>query len=202
MHDLIFGQRLQHVDAAARKQRGVDLERRILGGSADQADVAFFHVGQKGILLSFVETVNLIDEDDGARAVLTGALGVGHDLLDLFNPGEHGGEFDKLRLGHAGDDLRQRSLARARRSPEDERTRVVAVDLCAQRLAGTDQVFLAGELFKRTRTHTVSQRSCAVGGVIGARSGLEKSHGQPFHHRVTETQRKPKNKKNSRELFE
>ena len=176
LHDLVFGERLQHIDSSAREQRGVDFERRILGGGADQADVAFFHVGQKGILLGFVETVNLIDEDDGARAVLAGTLGVGHDLLDLFDPREHGGEFDELRFGHAGDDLCQRGLARARRSPEDERAGVVAVNLRAQGLAGTDQVFLAGELFERARTHAVRQRPRAVGGVIGVRDGLEKSH--------------------------
>ena len=155
---------LQHVNAAARKQRAVDLERRILGGGADQADVAFFHVGQKGILLRFVEAVNLVDEDDGARAVLAGAFGVGHDLLDFLDPGEHGGELDELRLGHAGDDLRQRGLAGARRSPEDERTGVVALDLRAQGLAGTDQLFLPGKFFERARTHAVRQRPRAVGG--------------------------------------
>ncbi len=76
-------------------------------------------MGQEGVLLGFVEAVNLVDEDDRACAVLAGAFGVGHDLLDLFDPGQHGGKFDKIRLSHVGDNLRERSFARARRSPEN-----------------------------------------------------------------------------------
>ena len=67
------------------------------------------------------------------------------------------------------DNFRQRGFARAWRSPEDERARVVALDLRAQRLAGADQVFLAGILVERARTHAVGQRTGAVGGA-GRRS--------------------------------
>ena len=89
-------------------------------------------------MLGFVEAVNFVDEDDGAGTVLASAFGVGHDLLDFFDAGEDGGEFDEVRLGHVRDDLRQRSLAGAGRAPEDERTGIVALDLSAQRFAGTD----------------------------------------------------------------
>ncbi len=177
--DLLFSQRLQHIDAAARQQRRVDLERRILGGRADQPNVAFFHVRQKGILLRLVEAVNFVDEDDGARAVLPRPLGVGHDLLDLFDPGQHGGKFDELRLGHVRDDLRERGLARARRSPEDDRAGVVAVDLGAQRLAGADQMLLPDVFIERARTHAVGQRTSRIGRAAGVRNGLEKAH--QFH---------------------
>ena len=70
--DLIFAERLEHVDAAAREQRGDDFEGRILGGRADQADGAALDVGQKCVLLGLVEAVNLIDEEDGARVQLGG----------------------------------------------------------------------------------------------------------------------------------
>src|SRR5208282_6899124 len=43
-NNLIFGQRLQQINAAAREQRGVDFEGRIFGGGADQADAAFLDV--------------------------------------------------------------------------------------------------------------------------------------------------------------
>ncbi len=42
--NFVFRQRLQQVDTAARKQRGIDFERRILGGGADQANAAFLDV--------------------------------------------------------------------------------------------------------------------------------------------------------------
>ena len=68
--DLRLGERLEDVDAAAREQRGDEFEGRILGGGADQADVAALDVGQEGVLLRLVEAMDLVDEDDGARAVL------------------------------------------------------------------------------------------------------------------------------------
>ena len=74
---------------------------------------------QERVLLRFVEAMDFVDEDDGARAVLLGPFRVGHDLLDFLDPSEHGGKFDELRLGHVRDDLRQRRLARARRPPEN-----------------------------------------------------------------------------------
>ena len=44
-------ERLQHVNLGPRQQRGVHLERRILGGGADEDDVAGFDAGEKGVLL-------------------------------------------------------------------------------------------------------------------------------------------------------
>ena len=56
------GQRPQRVDLGAREQRRDHFERRIFRGRADQDDVAALDVGQKGVLLGFVEAVNFIDE--------------------------------------------------------------------------------------------------------------------------------------------
>jgi len=40
--------------------------------------------------------VDFVDEDDSARAILPGAVGVEHDLLDFLNTREDGGELDEL----------------------------------------------------------------------------------------------------------
>ena len=130
-NDLLFAQRLKDVDARTRQQRGDNFERRILGGRADQPDAAFLDVRQKSVLLGFVEAMHLVDEDDGASAVLPCPLGVGHDLLDFLDPAEHGGELDEVGVSHAGDDLGQRGFAHAGRSPEDQRAGIVALDLYA-----------------------------------------------------------------------
>ena len=74
--DLRFGERLQGVDAAAGEQRGVEFEGGVLGGGADQADGAALDVGQEGVLLRLVEAMDLVDEEDGARAEAGGLLGV------------------------------------------------------------------------------------------------------------------------------
>jgi hypothetical protein len=94
-----FAQRRRGVDAAAGEQRGVDFEGGVFGGGADEADAAALDVGQEGVLLGLVEAMDLVDEEDGARAVGGGLFGVDHDLLDLLDAGEDGGELDEAGVG-------------------------------------------------------------------------------------------------------
>ena len=63
----------------------------------------------------------------------------------------------------------------------------------AQRLAGADQMLLAGEFFERARAHAIGQRTVCGrwnGGGIGmaSKSPMRNS----FHHRGTENTRKSK----------
>ena len=50
----------------AGEQRGVELERRVLGGGAHQNDGAILHHRQKAVLLGAVEAVDLVDEEQRA----------------------------------------------------------------------------------------------------------------------------------------
>ena len=70
--DLLFGERLQDIDAAAGEQCRNDLEGGVLSGCADQANRPTLDVRQKGVLLRFIEAVNLIDEEDGPRVQMGG----------------------------------------------------------------------------------------------------------------------------------
>ena len=56
----------QHL--AARQQRGVDLEARVLGRRADQRDGAVLDIGQEAVLLRAVEAVDLVHEQQGLLA--------------------------------------------------------------------------------------------------------------------------------------
>ena len=132
---------------------------------------------EKSVLLRLIEAVNFVDENDGSRAVLAGPLRVGHDLLDLFDSGQHSGKFQEVGFGHARNDLGQRSLPRPRRSPEDERAGIIAIDLRPQRLAWTDQVLLADEFVERPRAHAVRQWPCTVRGGMRVRNGWKQAHG-------------------------
>ena len=75
--------------------------------------------------------MNLIDEHDGARAVLTGALGIGHHLLDFLDAGKHCRKLHELRVRHARNDVRERGLSDSGRPPENQRTGIIALDLDA-----------------------------------------------------------------------
>ena len=118
--DVLLGERLEHVNARAREQCGDDFEGRILGGCADQANVALFYVGKKGVLLSFIEAMNLIDKDNRPSAEVTGFRCIGHNLFDFLDSAENGGELNEVRLRDSRDDLRERCLSHSGRSPEDD----------------------------------------------------------------------------------
>src|SRR3989442_38855 len=83
-------------------------EGRILGRRTDQDYVALLDVGQKRILLGFVEAMNFVDEDHRATAHPARPLGVGHHSLDFLDAAEHGAEWDELAMRHTRDDPGQR----------------------------------------------------------------------------------------------
>ena len=70
--------------AAAREQRGVKREGRVLGGGPDERDGALLDMGQKRILLRLVETVDLIQEEDGASSREAPRTGCSLDALSNF----------------------------------------------------------------------------------------------------------------------
>ena len=78
-------EREQRVDAAAAEQRGVDFKRGVLRGCADETNGASLDVRQKGVLLGLVEAMDLVDEQDRARAEAGGFVGVDHHLLDFLD---------------------------------------------------------------------------------------------------------------------
>ena len=60
--------------------------------------VPFSTCGQEGVLLALVEAVDLVHEEDGALAAARAVgLGLGHDLADLLDAGQHGREGHEAR---------------------------------------------------------------------------------------------------------
>src|SRR5690606_17034378 len=85
-------QTFQHIDACARQQCVVQFERRILGGGTDEDQGAVFNVRQEGVLLTLVETMHLVDEENGAAAILRRMLLSDLDgLANLLHAGQYGG---------------------------------------------------------------------------------------------------------------
>ena len=121
---------------------------------------------EKGVLLGFVEAVNLVDEDDGAVAGAGFMLGYGHDLLDFLDARENRAEGNEFGACQSGDEAGKRSFPAARRSPEEHGDKIVAFDLNSKRLAGTEKSFLADEFIKRAWPHALGERLIG-GGHIG-----------------------------------
>ncbi len=167
----------QNVDAAAREQRGVHLEGRILGRGADEDDRALLDVGEKRILLGAVEPMDLVDEEDGPHPV-TGALAVGlaDHLADLLDARQDGREGDEAGAGHAGHQGRERGLAGARGAPEDHRMQLARLDGRPQHAAGPQEVLLPHDLVDRARSDAIGQRRGRPRGGRAALGLAEKLH--------------------------
>ena len=132
--------------------------------------MARFNVGKKRVLLGFVEAVDFVDENNGAVAGTRFVLRGGHHFLDFLDAREDGAEGNEVSMREASDNARERGFAAARRSPEEHGAGIVALDLHAQRLAGTEQFFLADEFVERTGTHALGERLIG-GGHVGVRGG-------------------------------
>ena len=55
-----------------------------------------FDIGQKSVLLCFVEAVHFVYEDDRAAAVAARTFRGGHDLLDFLDAGHNRAEGDEF----------------------------------------------------------------------------------------------------------
>ncbi len=87
--------------------------------------MARFDVRKESVLLGFVETVNLIDEDDGTVAGFGFQLRSGHDFLDFLDAGEDRAERDEAGFGEPRDQTSQSGFPAAGRTPEKHGAEIV-----------------------------------------------------------------------------
>src|SRR5262249_50725562 len=135
--DVRAGEDFKREDLTATQERRIDGKEWVLRRRADEDDAALFNAGEQDILLGAVESVDLIEEQNGT---LAGLLQLGLGFLEQFpyflDPRGHGIELLEMTLRVEGDDLRQRGLSRAGRAVEDERAEPVCLEHAPQELAG------------------------------------------------------------------
>ena len=124
--------RRQHQHLAARQQRGVELERRVLGRGADQGHRAVLDVGQEAVLLGAVEAMDLVDEQQRALAVAAALARGLEDPAQVGDAGEHRRQRLEMQVGLLGQQAGDRRLAAARRSPQDQPSRACAPPACGR----------------------------------------------------------------------
>jgi hypothetical protein len=113
------GQRIEHVDLSSGEQRRDDLERRIFRRRANEQNVTRLDIRQKCVLLSLVEAVHFIDENNGALAAAGTPLCFGHHFLDFFDTAQYGAEGDELTSRQPRDQTSQSRLSTSRRPPKE-----------------------------------------------------------------------------------
>ena len=124
--------------------------------------------------------MHFVHKHDGAAAGATRVFGGGHDVLNLANTGKNGAVGDKFGMRAARDQSCERGLAAAGRAPENHRAEIVGFDGGAQRLTGSKQRLLSGELLERARAHAFGERRAGRGD-FGFDFG-EKAHGRLAHY--------------------
>jgi hypothetical protein len=139
-------ERFEDEHAGARKQRGIERERGVLRRRANERDRPILHDGQEGILLHTIEAMNLVDEEERSLPLRhPGARGI-EGFLQIGDTREDCGDLLELELGLAGEQTRDRGLARSRRPPEDERTERSRLDQPRQHAILAGEMLLPGDL--------------------------------------------------------
>jgi hypothetical protein len=148
----------EHEHLRAREQRGIEFERGVFGGCADQHDGAVLDHRQEGVLLRLVETVDLVDEQQRPLPVPFADLRRFEHLAQILHARKNRRQLLEMQLRVRRQNARQRGLTATRRTPEDHRGQAPAVGHLADRRPGSDQVVLADDLVERLRAQTVRQR--------------------------------------------
>ena len=123
------------------------------------------HYGQKGILLCFVETVNLVGKQNRAHAHFPLFFRLNHHVFNFFDSAGNRAELNKRSVGMVRDDPRKSCFADTGRSPEDHRRNLVGFNQAAQQLSFSDQVLLTDIFVKRIRTQSARKRSRRRSGI-------------------------------------
>jgi hypothetical protein len=114
--------------------------------SNDEHHGAVFHDRQKRILLGAIEPMHLIDEQQRSLAHLAPCARRVERLLQIGDAGKHRRELFEMQLGGIGQEPRNRGLAGARRSPEDQRTQRARRKHARQRAIGPQDMILADDI--------------------------------------------------------
>jgi len=155
--EIVVVEAAQHKDLGARQQRADQLKGRVLGRGTDEDHRAVFDIGQKGVLLGAVETVDLVDEEQGAVAHLAALLGRVEHLAQIGDAGENGRERLENEFGAVRQQTRNRRLAAARRAPQDHRGDWPLRHHAADRPLRAQQMILPDDVGEPFRPQPVGQ---------------------------------------------
>ena len=126
-------ERLEHIHPCSRQQGVIQFKRRILGGGADEDQRAVLDMRKKGILLTLVETMHLVHEQNRGAAIdlaqILRPLDSGADILDPRQYRRQAFEFPTAGLG---DESCQSGLTNSRRPPQNHGVRQALADGLAQ----------------------------------------------------------------------
>ena len=160
LEQVVLVERVEHIDLGTREQGTYDLKRGILGRGAYERDRAVLDGAQQRVLLRLVETVYLVDKQNGAafgKHTLGVLLATFEHIAHLLDAAGHGRERVEGHLSVLGNDARQRGLAHSRRPPQDKRRDIAALYHAAYHGSWPHQVLLAYVVVECLRPQALGQ---------------------------------------------
>src|SRR6266699_84009 len=122
LFELLNAEQFKSKYLGGRDERAGHIEEWIVSGRANQSEASSFDVGQKNVLLRFVEMMDLIDEQD--RLLAGGAEAIrrrSDDAAHLGNVALHAADSNEFGVSHLRNDVCQCGLSASRWSGEDLR---------------------------------------------------------------------------------
>ena len=136
----------------------IDLKERIFRRRANENQPPVLHIGQEHILLTLIKAVDFVDKYNRALLVkFPRVIRFFDNLPDIANPRRHRIEFLEFTAGHAGNHLRQRSLAGTGRAIENHGGYLVFFHHLPQETAAAHSLLLSYEFIEITRPHALCQ---------------------------------------------
>src|SRR5262249_34882874 len=125
--------------------------------------------------------MNFVNEQDGSASHPTRAFRIGHHGLDLFDPRENCAKRNIIGFRQPRDYSGKSRFSDPGRSPQNDRRKLVTLDLRTEWFARPEDMFLADEVFEFFRPHALGERTFWI---VGKRRRFEKAH---FVIRISDT---------------
>src|SRR5262245_26140917 len=121
--------------------------------------------------------MDLVDEKNSTRAPAPFFAGLGDGLAQFLYPREHSRKLGKPSSGGSCKKSSKCRFPRPGSSPENQRGQGPApFDQPTDEPAFAEELFLADKLFQASRTHSLSQRRVAAGGLVVGTVKVEQAH--------------------------
>src|SRR4029453_1920991 len=122
LFELLDRERIDLKSLGGRNKRTFYIKERIVSSCADEAEISRFDVGQKNVLLRFVEMMDLINEQDRLLSGSAEAIRRRSDDATHFRDvAFHAADSNKFRVGDLSNDAGKRCFSAAGRPGENHR---------------------------------------------------------------------------------
>ena len=138
-----------------RTECSIYFKIRIFSSSANQYDNSLLNGRKQRILLRARETMNLIDEHNGANTLTQQRfIGAGDNFAQFGNRASNGRQSFKLRVRRMRNNVSKRGFSHARRAIQKKRCKRIVVNCLIKPGAFPANILLTNNFAQTARTHT------------------------------------------------